>query len=480
VSESSGLPEPSSQDRAPAPPRRRRWLALVVVAAVVALVVALVLRHWPGPTTSSPPTTYTILGDAVPVAATAADERSVELGLRFRTAVDGWITAIRFYQGPQNSGQHDGTLWASTGEQLARTSFPESDGTGWQEARLDTPVRAQSGTAYTVSYRAPHGHYAADPQSLSPSKPVTTQALTALQGVYTYDDGEPTSSVQDMNYYVDVVFTTVPPAGALGAGSPFAAPASPTTPATDPLPGSRKPGPSNTGVPPGTTLTPYTGPMTITTAGTVIDSKDVHGALVIEAKDVVIRSSKIHDDPDADAGVYVQATGSATITDSEIYGFPVGITYANFTAIRVNLHDLTYDGLKMSSNARLQDSWIHDARPSTDAHWDGVQIQNGVTDTVISGNTIDARGAGTNSALFLTPDLGPSTDGPLTVTHNWLEGGNFTVCILDGNNKRYYISDITVTDNRFGRGSSYGPANVNVPVTWSGNVWADTGEPVKH
>jgi hypothetical protein len=248
---------------------------------------------------------------------------------------------------------------------------------------------------------------------------------------------------------------------------------SPTAPAT--VPRAARPGPSNTGVPAGTTLTPYTGPMTITTPGTVIDSKDVRGALVITAKDVVIRRSKIHDDPDADAGIYVQDTGSATITDSEIYDFQVGITYSNWTAIRVNLHDLTFDGMKISSNVRLQDSWVHDARPGPDAHWDGGQVQNGVTNTVIQGNYIDASGPTTNSALFLTPDLGPSTKGPLTVTGNWLEGGNFTVCILDGDNGRFTISDIEVTDNRFGRAGQYGWSNVNVPITQSGNVVDSTG-----
>jgi hypothetical protein len=230
-------------------------------------------------------------------------------------------------------------------------------------------------------------------------------------------------------------------------------------------------------VPAGTVLTPYTGPRTITTAGTVIDSKDVSGSLTIRAKNVTIRNSKIHDDPNAVAGVFTDG-GSVTITDSEIYNFEVGITYSNWTAIRVNIHDTTFDGMKISSNVRLQDSWVHKPKPSSDAHWDGGQVQNGVTNTVIQGNFIDATGADTNSALFLCPDLGPSTNGPLTVTGNWLNGGNFTVFILDGNNGRYYISNISVINNRFGRGSYYGPARVNVPVTWSGNVWDDTGKTV--
>jgi hypothetical protein len=317
--------------------------------------------------------------------------------------------------------------------------------------------------------------------------------------VYTYDQGVPTQTWHDSNYYADVVFTTNNPSG---SPAPSTTPAAPTTtaapstsstpkpptttstptPSSTPKPpsSSAKPGPSNTGVPAGTVLTPYTGPRTITTAGTVIDSKDVTGSLNIQAKNVIIRNSKIHDDLSATAGINVQDSGSATITDSEIYNFQVGIVYNNWTAIRINMHDITFDGMKMASNAQLRESWIHNPKPTSDAHWDGVQVQSGVVNTVIQGNFIDATGASTNSALFLCPDLGPSTNGPLTVTGNWLDGGNYTVFILDGANGKYFISNISVTNNRFGHGGRYGPTDINVPVTWTGNVWDDTGATVNH
>lgn len=250
------------------------------------------------------------------------------------------------------------------------------------------------------------------------------------------------------------------------------------TPTPDPTP-SAKPGATNTGVPAGTVLNPYTGPHTITADNTVIDSKDVTGALIIRAKNVVVKNSKVHDDMNAVAGIYVDG-GSATITDTEIYNFEIGITYANWTAIRVNIHDVTFDATKASSNVRLQDSWLHAPKPQSDAHWDGVQVQNGVTNTVIQGNNIESTGGGTNSALFLCPDLGPSTNGPLTVTGNWLDGGNYALWVLDGNNGQYFINNISVTGNRFGRSSLYGAARVNVPVTWTGNVYDDNGAPVTY
>lgn len=238
-------------------------------------------------------------------------------------------------------------------------------------------------------------------------------------------------------------------------------------------PSAGKPGPSNTGVPSGTVLTSYTGPHTITVAGTVIDGKDVTGPLTISAKNVVIKNSKVHgSDP---IGINTTDSGSLIITDSEVYGFETGLVYTNFTALRINLHDTTFDGIKLSSNASVKDSWIHNPKPTGDAHYDGIQVQNGVVNTTISGNNIDVSGAQSNTALFLCPDLGPSTAGPLTVTGNWLNGGNFTVAVLDGNNGQYFIKTIVVKDNRFGSDHNYGPSNVNVPITQSGNVIDSTG-----
>jgi hypothetical protein len=465
------------------PHRRSRWITLVLAAVAIAMA-AFALG---GSGHTAAPTTYTMFGDATPAVTSAPDDKSVTLGVRFDTSSSGWITAIRFYQGPENTGQHDGTLWSSTGQQLASASFNSTSGTGWQVAQFITPVQVESGSSYTASYTAPNGGYAADVEALSPSAPKVTSSLTAVQGVYSYDGGYPKLSSRNLNYYVDVVFTTTAPSDFDATAKPTTTTMS-TTPettstspiATSPPSNSAKPGPSNTGVPAGTVLTPYTGPHTITTADTVIDSKDITGSLDIQAKNVTIRNSKIHDDMSATAGINVQDTGSATITDSEIYNFQVGIVYSNWTAIRVNMHDITFDSIKMASNTQLRESWIHSPKPTADAHWDGVQVQSGVVNTVIQDNFIDATGGATNSALFLCPDLGPSTNGPLTVTGNWLDGGNYTVFILDGANKTYFISNISVTNNRFGHTAQYGATDINVPLTWSGNVWDDTGVSVNY
>ena len=115
--------------------------------------------------------------------------------------------------------------------------------------------------------------------------------------------------------------------------------------------------------------------------------------------------------------------------------------------------------------------------PSPGAHADGGQIQGGVTNTTVRHNFINMASGNEmgNAALFIAPDLGPSSPGPVRVTGNWLNGGNFTVFCVDGNNGQYFIKDIAITDNRFGAQNNYGPSRVNVPVTQSGNVMDQTG-----
>lgn len=242
-----------------------------------------------------------------------------------------------------------------------------------------------------------------------------------------------------------------------------------TSPTTTPAGG--KPGPANTGVPAGTVLTP-TGSLTVTADNTVIDGRDVTGTVEVRAANVTIRNTRIRGS--GPYCVYVQS-GSARVEDSEISGCDNGIAFDNWTAERVELSGLSDDGVKLGSNVTLRDSWIHGMTPSAGAHADGGQVQGGVRNTLVDHNTIDMGASGSNAALFLAPDLGPSTDGPLTVTRNWLNGGNYILYCVDGNNGQYFIGNITISDNRFGRTFNYGPANVNVPITQSGNVWDDTG-----
>ena len=254
---------------------------------------------------------------------------------------------------------------------------------------------------------------------------------------------------------------TTPPV----ATAPPVAPAPPSNP-----PASGFPDASSTGVPTGTRLIP-SGPLHITKADTTLDALDITNGIVIDAPNITITRSNIHGT--GNYGIQV-ASGNLTITDSTITGFDNCIGFDDWKAVRVEITGSHGDGAKLGSNVTLASSWIHDLDPAEGAHSDGAQVQSGVRDTTVTGNTINLTGgSGTpaNSALFLAPDQGPSTDGPLTVTGNLLGGGNFTVYCVDGNDGEYTIGNITIADNTFLPGTSeYGPVRVNVPVRWSGNV----------
>ena len=147
------------------------------------------------------------------------ESASVELGVKFTADVDGKITGIRFYKGPQNTGAHTGSLWSTSGALLATATFSGESTTGWQTVTFSTPVTVTGGTTYVASYRAPQGFYSVDSGGLS--SPVDAAPLHTLSNgaVYTYGTGAPTNG-SSANYWVDVVFTPADAAPVVSTTSP--------------------------------------------------------------------------------------------------------------------------------------------------------------------------------------------------------------------------------------------------------------------
>lgn len=489
--------------------RPMRWAALALGVTVL-VSGATVLTATPSVAG------VTMWGHGAPVRAAVVDAGdTITVGTRFTPSTSGAVVGVRFWKQADDDAEHDGALWSQDGTLLALVSFDDESSTGWQTADLDRPVAVTAGATYVVSYTAPDGRYSTtsdfEGQSVSPELQVDDEAAA----VSVSGDGVrfPSRTQRHQQYWVDVVFcpgaegsptsipswsasvtatatpTWAPTASATASAAPTATPtAAPTASATAsatsaatatptpttatsapavvvPAPTTPQPGSSNTGVPDGVQLTP-SGGLTVTTAGTVLDSLDISGTVVIDAPDVTIRNSRIVGDQVY--GVQV-VSGSVTITDSEIAGFENAIAGGGWTAHRLDIHSVTGDGVKVGSDVTLDTSWIHDLDPAPGAHADGVQMQSGVVNLVITGNTIDV-GPDANSAIFLAPDLGPSTAGPVTVNGNWLDGGGYSLFCVDGASGRYFVDDISITNNRFGSQSRYGPVRINVPVTMSGNV----------
>ena len=161
---------------------------------------------------------------ATPATPADSDNSAVEVGVKFRSDIDGFVTGVRFYKGTGNTGTHVGHLWSSAGTNLGTVTFTGETTTGWQTATFASPIAISANTTYVASYYAPVGRYAGDSRFFQTAG-VDNAPLHALadgvdgsNGVYRYGTGGgfPTSSYQAGNYWVDVVFNasatdTTPP-----------------------------------------------------------------------------------------------------------------------------------------------------------------------------------------------------------------------------------------------------------------------------
>jgi hypothetical protein len=149
---------------------------------------------------------------AVPSAPAVTDGVPIEVGVKFRSEVAGYITGLRFYKGAQNSGTHVGHLWAADGTPLAEATFTGETASGWQEVTLAAPVAIAANTTYIASYYSPTGYFAMNVGYFAAAG-VDNPPLHALMagvdgpnGVYRHDPGGFPTSGGTSNYWVDVVF----------------------------------------------------------------------------------------------------------------------------------------------------------------------------------------------------------------------------------------------------------------------------------
>lgn len=151
-------------------------------------------------------------------ATTADDHTAVELGVKFRSSVNGYITGIRFYKVPGDNGTHTGTLWTLNGQLLAQGVFSNETAGGWQQMNFGAPVAITAGVTYVASYHNPTGNYGsnntyfATPHNFN-GGPLTGIAATdpdGPNGMYKYTPvpAFPTDNFQASNYWVDAVFDT--------------------------------------------------------------------------------------------------------------------------------------------------------------------------------------------------------------------------------------------------------------------------------
>lgn len=251
----------------------------------------------------------------------------------------------------------------------------------------------------------------------------------------------------------------------------------PTT--TVPPPPSTYPDASNTGVPAGVTLTVVNGDLNVSTAGQVIDGRDVRGCIILQAAGITVRNSKAE-------CIIIDTTASLngarhTFVDSEIRcdpsGWATGIRFGNFNALRLDISNCE-NGMDISRNVSLRDSYIHDlyqGNGSDDPHSDGIQGE--VRDSVIEHNTIYAF-TGTVQGTSAIIASG-STGGNMLIRNNLMAGGAYTLYCPRASG----VPSFQVVNNRFSTISSpkvgaFGPSDDCADETLSGNVYHETGQPL--
>jgi hypothetical protein len=164
----------------------------------------------------TPQNTNTVFGSGTPASGNvdSGDGSSIELGVKFKSDVNGSITGIRFYKSAANTGTHIGSLWTASGTRLAQATFTNETASGWQQASFSSPVAITAGTTYVASYFTPSGHYSGTQNALSSAvdnPPLHTIAnSTSGNGVYAYATSStfPANSYNATNYWVDVLFMT--------------------------------------------------------------------------------------------------------------------------------------------------------------------------------------------------------------------------------------------------------------------------------
>ncbi|MCG3748914.1 MULTISPECIES: hypothetical protein [unclassified Amycolatopsis] len=226
-----------------------------------------------------------------------------------------------------------------------------------------------------------------------------------------------------------------------------------------------------------------TGSLTADRPGMVLSGLDVRGMLTVTAPGVVVRNSKFTGDGSTPWGIRTSNEGSVRIEDTLITGdyTDAGIAYGNWSAIRVEITGMSNDGAKLGAHTSITDSWIHDFAPSPGAHSDGLQLTEDVGDVVVKNNRIEiGTGEGANSAVFLSPDIGPDHPdaGPVVISGNTLGGGGYTFYSVGGQ-QGARLKDVVFTGNTFLPGAKYGPiypSEFDVRIA-SGNVFAG-GAPV--
>ncbi len=513
----------------PAPARqiKRRLASLTrntfAIAAAVAVAAGGFIASPAMAATSS--STGIFADDLRPRIAAISDNRPVELGVSFTPQTSGSVTAVQYYQGPQETGVTQATVWTSGGRALATVDFRSTTKEGWRTIPLASPVALQQGRTYVVSYHTPRGTYPVIERDLSRERSQNGFTLPANAGVYRYGASAfPQNSYGGSNYLVDIVYTptsgnsaptqpapttaptprpTTPP-----QATPTAAPVPQPTPSA-PTPSTPPAGSSSAGwtvnentvglAPHGLScesLPAYTGSSTVP-RGTTISGKRVTTNLDVSAGGITIERSCIQPSrawrglpivSTQNNQTFTVAPEKVVIRDSELDGslldqesaaWATGVM-GNADVISTYIHGFG-SGIAIMNSGRQLDvliernyvtdliAWGNAA--TTGNHTDGFTIRDfsaaerADRQLVVRNNRFGSDSGNDTGAFFIQAYSGRIDN--VTVEGNLLEGKGYQLAL---ESKNYGYSNVRAMNNRF-TGTGFGPAYVTGGSGWQ--QWQD-------
>ena len=207
----------------------------------------------------------------------------------------------------------------------------------------------------------------------------------------------------------------------------------------------------------------------ITQTGAVISGLDIKGEVVINASNVTLQNCKI-----TNSGYWVvkiaDGVTGAVVQNCEINGVGTGNDgshgiLGSGTFIGNNIYNVE-NGITLQGSAVIRDNYIHGLKASGAPHYDGIQIDGGISNVTISHNTV-INDWGQTSAIMIDNYFGPISN--ISVDNNLLAGGGYTV-YSDARFTGGSITGVSFTNNHMKSGQ-WGVTNFskNTPV-YTGNV----------
>lgn len=120
-----------------------------------------------------------------PVPSDAAGH-SEQVGIRFNSSVDGAVSALRVYVGPDADASHTGYLWGPEETLLATVTFTGDAVNGWRTGSVSPAVDLIADTEYRVTIHSSSGEYARMPDALTSASENGYLSLSESAGVYGY------------------------------------------------------------------------------------------------------------------------------------------------------------------------------------------------------------------------------------------------------------------------------------------------------